>query len=267
MEGIAKIVALLVSHLEHFRTTRSSILLPFYLFTTILLDISRLRTFKTIRASDELVITFTATIGLRFLCFVVENVEKGWLVKELHLVSPNAFVSSRSFCLHISLGYQDLELSPEETASFISRVFFVCMPARFSLVCSGTNLTTITLGSTPLLFRGARSQLTLSTLPPISRSFSSAKLYPIGNTEWLRQLSLKSTSHPLLWTLLRAFPSALMGPIIPCVIYSFAMVTKPMVIEGAVKFIESYQHGGGCLPPAQGWGLAVGGFLLYCVCE
>ncbi|KAJ7240374.1 P-loop containing nucleoside triphosphate hydrolase protein [Mycena haematopus] len=213
---VASIVAGVLSHFEHWKTRRSAILLPMYLFATVLCDVVRVRTFAL---SGFLHTTFfaavCASLAVRCCMNVTENIGKAWLIKET--------------------------LSPEETAPFVSRLVFGWM--------------------TPLLIRGARSQLTLDTLGPISDDFDSLRTWEEGSRQWNR---VRSRKHPLLLTLLFAFPSAILSPIIPTVVFSLAQMAQPIAIHDAIDFLSSYSTDAP-RPVEQGWALAFAFFLIYSI--
>ncbi|KAF7378054.1 P-loop containing nucleoside triphosphate hydrolase protein [Mycena sanguinolenta] len=213
---VASIVAGALSHFEHRKTRRSSILLPMYLFATVLCDIVRVRTFAL---SGFLHTTFfaavCASLGVRCCMNITENIAKAWLIKET--------------------------LSPEETSPFVSRLVFGWM--------------------TPLLIRGARTKLTLDTLGPISDDFDSLRTWEQGSRQWNR---LRSRKHPLLLTLLFAFPSALLSPIIPTALFSLAQMAQPIAIHDAIDFLSSYSTDNP-RPVEQGWALAFAFFLIYSI--
>lgn len=73
-------------------------------------------------------------------------------------------------------------------------------------------------GATPLLIRGAGTQLTLDNLDPISADLDAIPLWERGNARWQKE-KLRGGKHPLVWTLIKAFPSALFAPVVPCVVY------------------------------------------------
>lgn len=80
---IQQALTIVLSWEEHFRTTASSPLLPIYLLTTLLCDAARVRTFALQgETKSRFFAAFCASVALRFLFFVGENVEKGWMVKE-----------------------------------------------------------------------------------------------------------------------------------------------------------------------------------------
>ncbi|KAJ6480257.1 P-loop containing nucleoside triphosphate hydrolase protein [Mycena sanguinolenta] len=213
---VASIFAGVLSHFEHCKTRRSSILLPMYLFATVLCDIVRVRTFAL---SGFLHTSFfaavCASLAVRCCMNITENVAKAWLIKET--------------------------LSPEETSPFVSRLVFGWM--------------------TPLLIRGARTKLTLDTLGPISDDFDSLRTWEQGSGQWNR---LRSRKHPLLLTLLFAFPSALLSPIIPTAMFSLAQMAQPIAIHDAIDFLSSYSTDNP-RPVEQGWALAVAFFFIYSI--
>lgn len=95
-----QISSLLLSHFEHFRTLRPSILLPFYFLSTLLCDAARLRSFAVtgfLDGAGSFFWAFSASFVLRFCFFVTENVEKGRIFREQHSgkVRSSSFTNSR----------------------------------------------------------------------------------------------------------------------------------------------------------------------------
>ncbi|KAL8281226.1 hypothetical protein RQP46_006260 [Phenoliferia psychrophenolica] len=225
---ISSLIGLLLSHHEHFRTTQSSLLLPLVLLSTIMCDAVRIRTFAmsgfihSVR-DGHFFAAFCATFAVRCLWFGWENMGKTWLVREM-------------------VG-KDVPISPESTASFVSRSFFGW--------------------ATPLLFRGARTQLTLDNLDPLAPELDCMLLWDRGLQQWEKETA-RGTRYPLVWTLLKAFPSSVCAPLLPCVVYSLAMIARPQAIQDAILFIESYTSGMP-EPVENGWGLAGAFFLIYAV--
>ncbi|KAF7342250.1 P-loop containing nucleoside triphosphate hydrolase protein [Mycena venus] len=195
---VASIVAGVLSHYEHWKTRRSSILLPIYLLSTVLCDVARVRTF-----------------AVRCCMNVTENIGKARLIKE--------------------------PVAPEETATFASRLVFGWV--------------------TPLLIRGARTQLTIDTLGPISDDFDSLKTWEQGSRQWDR---VRGRKRPLLLTLLFAFPSALLSPILPTAVFSLAQMAQPVAIHDAIDFLSSYSTDTP-RPVEQGWALAVAFLFIYSI--
>lgn len=72
---------MLLSHFEHFRTTRAAILLPVYLVVTLVFDAARLRTLVSVGTSRGVTIAFAVATGIKGLVFVAENLEKGWVIR------------------------------------------------------------------------------------------------------------------------------------------------------------------------------------------
>ncbi|KAF8217977.1 P-loop containing nucleoside triphosphate hydrolase protein [Mycena galopus ATCC 62051] len=213
---VASIIAGVLSHFEHCKTRRSSILLPLYLFSSVLCEIVRVRTFAhTGFLHTTFFAAVCASVGVRCCMNVTENTAKAWLIKET--------------------------LSPEETSPFVSRLVFGWM--------------------TPLLIRGARTQLTLDNLGPISDDFDSLRTWEQGSRQWER---LRSRKHPLLLTLLFAFPSAILSPIIPTILFSLAQMAQPIAIHNAIDFLSSYSTPSP-RPVEQGWALAFAFFLIYSI--
>ncbi|KAM0755999.1 P-loop containing nucleoside triphosphate hydrolase protein [Meredithblackwellia eburnea MCA 4105] len=232
LELVSSLIQLPLSHLTHFRTFRSSILLPFYLLSTVIFDVGRTRTFVLAGlATGDLTRRiflgcWVSHLALRVATFVGENVERGWIIKE-------------------SRREDEDPLSPEDTASFVSALFFHW--------------------ATPLLLRGARSQLSINNLDPLSVELDCVRLYEHGKIRWDQEVA-KGGKYPLVRTLLGAFPSAVLKPVAPCVVYSLAMIARPQLIHDAIVFIDSYTqrtNGSQPQPVENGWGLAVGFFLIY----
>ena len=73
-------------------------------------------------------------------------------------------------------------------------------------------------GATPILLRGAKTQLTLDNLDPISDDLDCIALWDHGKVQWEKELA-RGGKHPLIWTLLKAFPSTVLAPLLPCVIF------------------------------------------------
>ncbi|KAJ7805393.1 P-loop containing nucleoside triphosphate hydrolase protein [Mycena olivaceomarginata] len=133
-------------------------------------------------------------------------------------------------------------ISPEETAPFASRLVFAWM--------------------IPLLIRGARTQLTLDTLGPISDDFDSLRTWDAGSAHWAR--ARPRSKHPLLLTLLRAFPGTLLAPVLPAMLFSLAQMAQPPAIHAAITFLSSYSTPTP-QPAAHGWALAFAFLLIYSI--
>ncbi|KAJ7913387.1 P-loop containing nucleoside triphosphate hydrolase protein [Mycena leptocephala] len=213
---VASITAGLLSHLEHWKTRRSSIILPLYLLSAMLCDIVRIRTFALAGfVHTPFFAAFCAGFAVRCCMNVTENIGKAWLIKE--------------------------DVAPEETATFMSRLVFGWM--------------------IPLIIRGARTRLTVETLGPISDDFDSLRTWEQGSRQWER---FRSKKHPLLRTLLFAFPTALLSPIIPTIVFSLAQMAQPVAIHNAIDFLSSYSTDNP-RPVEQGWALAFAFLLIYSV--
>ncbi|KAJ7205375.1 P-loop containing nucleoside triphosphate hydrolase protein [Mycena rebaudengoi] len=132
-------------------------------------------------------------------------------------------------------------VAPEETASFLSRLVFGWM--------------------IPLLVRGARTQLTMDTLGPISQDFDSLRTWDRGHREWDR---LRTSRHRLLLTLIYAFPSAFLAPILPTIVWCLAQMAQPVAIHDAIDFLSSYSTDTP-RPVQHGWALAVAFLLIYAI--
>ncbi|KAJ7079433.1 P-loop containing nucleoside triphosphate hydrolase protein [Mycena belliarum] len=213
---VSSLFVALLSHFEHWKTRRSSILLPLYLLATVLCDIARVRTFALLSTeTTPFLATLCASLAVRTCMNVTENIGKAWLI--------------------------DRELSPEETAPFVSRLVFGWM--------------------VPLLMRGARSQLTLENLGPISDDFDSLRTWAAGSRQWER---LRTRKHPLLRTLVHAFPYTLLAPVLPTLVFSLAQMAQPVAIHDAIDFLASYSTPSP-RPVQEGWALAVAFLLIYAV--
>ncbi|KAJ7731940.1 P-loop containing nucleoside triphosphate hydrolase protein, partial [Mycena maculata] len=213
---VASIVVAALCHFEHWNTRRSSILLPLYLFATVLCDVVRVRTFALAGFSHtSFFAALCANLAVRCCMNVTENISKAWLIKD--------------------------RLAPEETSPFVSRLVFGWM--------------------VPLLIRGARSQLTVDTLGPISDDFDSLRTWEQGSRQWER---LHGRKHPLLLTLVYSFPSALLSPIIPTILFSLAQMAQPVAIHDAIDFLFSYSTDTP-RPVQEGWALAAAFFFTYAI--
>lgn len=85
----AQLVGVALSHQEHFRTTQSSLLPPFYLLSTIICDAVRIRTFAMAGfLHSQFFVAVCATFATRCLWFGTENLSKGWLVQEARRDGP-----------------------------------------------------------------------------------------------------------------------------------------------------------------------------------
>lgn len=136
----------------------------------------------------------------------------------------------------------DIEVTYEESSSFFAKLFITSID--------------------PVLLKGFRTSLTITSLGAIHSRYETQALYDRGNKEWERHLA-SGKSKPLLRTLFSAFGSTLLIPVVPCVIYSCAQITAPTLITAVINFIESYQTGNpaDAQDAANGWGL-VGAYLL-----
>ncbi|KAJ7777800.1 P-loop containing nucleoside triphosphate hydrolase protein [Mycena olivaceomarginata] len=214
---VSSIVAGLVSHFEHTKTRRSSILFPLYLLSTVLCDIVRVRTFALAGlVPTSFFAAVSASVAVRCCMFITENIGKASFIKE--------------------------HISPEETAPFASRLVFAWM--------------------IPLLIRGARTQLTLDNLGPISDDFDSLRTWDAGSAHWAR--ARHRSKHPLLLTLLRAFPGTLLAPVLPAMLFSLAQMAQPPAIHAAITFLLSYSTPTP-QPAAYGWALAFAFLLIYSI--
>ncbi|KAK7042141.1 P-loop containing nucleoside triphosphate hydrolase protein [Favolaschia claudopus] len=214
---VSSVVVAALSHYEHWKTRRSAILLPLYLFATVLCDIVRVRTFALAGYTHSSYFgALCAGLAIRLVMNVTENISKAWLIKE--------------------------KLSPEETASFASRLVFGWM--------------------IPLLIRGARTQLSIETLGPISDDFDSLRTWAKASRQWTRFRS--KSKNPLLLTLLFSFPSALLAPILPTILFSLAQMAQPVAIHSAISFLASYSTPTP-LPAAYGWALGFAFLLIYAI--
>lgn len=110
-------------------------------------------------------------------------------------------------------------LSPDATASFMSNIFFAC-ESLFRVLLRANFLTQLA-GATPLLLRGARTQLNHENMDSLSDDLDSTTFWPAGNAQWEKEVA-RGTKNPLAWTLLRAYPSAVLAPVLPCIIYCTA---------------------------------------------
>ncbi|KAJ7610244.1 P-loop containing nucleoside triphosphate hydrolase protein [Mycena polygramma] len=213
---VASVVVAVLCHFEHWNTRRSAILLPLYLFATVLCDVVRARTFALAGFKHtSFFAALCAGLAVRCLMNVTENISKAWLIKD--------------------------RLAPEETSPFVSRLVFGWM--------------------LPLLVRGARTQLAVDTLGPISDDFDSLRTWERGSRQWER---MRGRKHPLLLTLLYAFPSALLSPIIPTIVFSLAQMAQPVAIHDAIDFLFSYSTDSPH-PVQEGWALAVAFFFIYAI--
>ncbi|KAJ7136954.1 P-loop containing nucleoside triphosphate hydrolase protein [Mycena epipterygia] len=214
---VASIVVGVLCHFEHWKTRRSAILLPFYLLSTVLCDVARVRSFAlTGIIHTPFFAALCASLAIRCCMNVTENIGKAWLIKD--------------------------PVAPEETAPFLSRLLFGWM--------------------IPLLMRGAHTQLTIDTLGPISDDFDSLRTWDQGSRQWDRLRGRRK--HPLLLTLLYAFPSAFLAPIVPTIIFSLAQMAQPVAINDAINFLSSYSTDTP-RPVQEGWALAVAFFLIYAI--
>ncbi|KAJ7697815.1 P-loop containing nucleoside triphosphate hydrolase protein [Mycena rosella] len=132
-------------------------------------------------------------------------------------------------------------LAPEETATFISRLVFGWM--------------------TPLLIYGARTQLTVDTLGPIADDFESLRTWERGSRQWEH---MRGRKQPLLRTLIHAFPSALLAPILPSIVFALAQMAQPVAIHDAIDFLSSYSTASP-RPVQEGWTLAAAFLLIYAI--
>ena len=99
---LASILLCIASVLEHTKSSASSFLLSFYLFTTILLDTVRIRTLWQIGELTALCLTFVAAFVAKLVLLVLES----W--------------SKRRY-----LDKADSEVAGEELAGFLSRSLFL----------------------------------------------------------------------------------------------------------------------------------------------
>lgn len=75
------------SFAEHQHAWRSSFILPFYLLATVFCDIVRTRTFVDTeflnRGGGAFLKAFAASLGARFLSLLAENIERGFIFKQM----------------------------------------------------------------------------------------------------------------------------------------------------------------------------------------
>lgn len=76
LELVAALLLVLLSHFEHRKTVRPSLLLGSYLTITVLLDAVRLRTFWLKFGTTEIVIIFTLYLGAKIGVLAAEAVKK-----------------------------------------------------------------------------------------------------------------------------------------------------------------------------------------------
>ena len=119
----------------------------------------------------------------------------------------------------------------------------------------------------PVLWRGYRSPLKMSSLGAIDTELHSLSTWEAFEPQWRRQqvrMSSGATKSPLLWACARAFAGILAAPILPLIIYSVVGLAKPLIVGETVTFAQSYSTS---YPKqlAEGWGLVGASFLVYTV--
>lgn len=222
----AQILTLPIIWLEFFRQIEGSTILPLFLTISTLCDIARVRTFAITHYDDSKLFFGSFVAAFSLRIFL-------WV---LETAAKQSFVERAE---------GDIEVTYEESSSFLAKLFM-----------TSTN---------PVLIKGFRANLTITSLGAIHSRYETQALYDHGNKEWERHLAC-GKARPLLRTLFSAFGSTLLIPVVPCVIYSCAQITAPTLITDVINFIESYQTGNpaDAQDVANGWGL-VGAYLLVYV--
>ncbi|KAJ4288272.1 hypothetical protein N0V88_007462 [Collariella sp. IMI 366227] len=219
---------LLLSHLEHSRSLRPSVLFNAYLFVTILLDIAQVRTlFLASTHSDEVTYTrlFTSGVAFKALIIILESQSKSrWIAS-----------------------WDVKEHSPEETTGLYG------LGAYFWL--------------NQLFLKGYGKVLEISDLYPLDHNMASEKLYskmahyidPVrlrGKKHALTLATTKALAVPLLLPV--AVPLLLpVGPRIALTAFQFC---QPFLIQTLLEYLQQPAE---TSPKNVGYGLIGATILIY----
>ena len=119
----------------------------------------------------------------------------------------------------------------------------------------------------PVLFRGYRKPLEMETVGSIDTSLHSLPTWQAMQPWWEKQaarFAKHKTKQPIALAAILAFKSLWLAPVLPYVILSVASLGRPLIINRAIIFVQSYQSGTPQLL-VDGWGLVAAAFLTYFV--